>query len=86
MVSQKTNRSGVKKPPNKKKTLEQEAQEFVQKDIPVGDIPTRDYFAGAALSGLLASGKYLRSGEIVDQAYNYSQLMLDYKKTRDKSS
>jgi len=52
----------------------------------VGDIPTRDYFAGAALSGLLASGKYLRSGEIVDQAYSYSQLMLDYKKTRDKSS
>jgi len=86
MVSQKTNRSGVKKPTTKKKTLEQEAQEFVQKDIPVGDIPTRDYFAGAALSGLLASGKYLRSGEIVDQAYSYSQLMLDYKKTRDKSS
>ena len=82
MVSKKTNRSSV----DKKKTLEQEAQEFIKKEIPVGDIPTRDYFAGAALSGLLASGKYLRSGEIVDQAYSYSQLMLEYKKTRDKSS
>jgi hypothetical protein len=82
MVSKKTNRSSV----DKKKTLEQEAQEFIKKEIPIGDIPTRDYFAGAALSGLLASGKYLRSGEIVDQAYSYSQLMLDYKKTRDKSS
>jgi len=82
MVSKKTNRSSV----DKKKTLEQEAQEFIKKEIPIGDIPTRDYFAGAALSGLLASGKYLRSGEIVEQAYSYSQLMLDYKKTRDKSS
>jgi len=82
MVSKKTNRSSV----DKKKTLEQEAQEFIKKEIPIGVIPTRDYFAGAALSGLLASGKYLRSGEIVDQAYSYSQLMLDYKKTRDKSS
>ena len=33
----------------KKKTLEQEAQEFIQSDIPSGDIPARDYFAGAAL-------------------------------------
>jgi hypothetical protein len=38
------------------------------------------------LSGLLASGKYLRSDEIVSQAYCYSCLMLDYKKTIDKSS
>ena len=70
----------------KKKTLEQEAQEFIQSDIPSGDIPTRDYFAGAALSGLIASGKYLRSAEIVSQAYCYSCLMLDHKKTKDKSS
>tara|TARA_B100000900_G_C20390707_1_gene638481 strand:- start:360 stop:584 length:225 start_codon:yes stop_codon:yes gene_type:complete len=69
-----------------KKTLEQEAQEFMKEDIPTGDIPSRDYFAGAALSGLLGSGKYLRSEEIVSQAYNYSKLMLDYKKSRDKSS
>ena len=81
MVSKKTSRSSINK-----KTLEQEAQEFIQSDIPSGDIPSRDYFAGAALSGLLASGKYLRSDEIVDQAFCYSCLMLDYKKTKDKSS
>jgi len=81
MVSKKTNRSSINK-----KTLEQEAQEFIQSEIPSGDIPSRDYFAGAALSGLLASGKYLRSDVIVDQAFCYSCLMLDYKKTKDKSS
>lgn len=71
----------------KKKTLEQEAQEFVQKEIPSDDISTRDYFAGAALSGLLAaSGKYLRSDEIINQAFCYSCLMLDHKKNKDKSS
>lgn len=73
--------------PTKKKTLEQEAQEFVQQEIPSDDISTRDYFAGAALSGLLAaSGKYLRSDEIINQAFCYSCLMLDYKKNKDKSS
>ena len=72
--------------PPKIKTLEQEAQEFIKSEIPTGDIPSRDYFAGAALSGLLASGKYLRSDEIVNQAYCYSCLMLEYKKTKDKSS
>ena len=72
---------------SKKKTLEQEAQEFTQQEIPSEDISTRDYFAGAALSGLLAaSGKYLRSGEIVDQAFCYSCLMLEHKKHKDKSS
>jgi|TARA_R100000030_G_scaffold19398_2_gene13656 hypothetical protein len=73
--------------PTKKKTLEQEAQEFVQQEIPSDDISTRDYFAGAALSGLLAaSGKYLRSDEIINQAFCYSCLMLDHKKNKDKSS
>ena len=73
--------------PTKKKTLEQEAQEFIQQEIPSRDIATRDYFAGAALSGLLAaSGKYLRSDETVTQAFCYSCLMLDHKKTKDKSS
>ena len=74
------------RPPKQITTLEQEAQEFLKKEIPAGDLPSRDYFAGAALSGLLASGKYLRSDEIVSQAYCYSCLMLDYKKTIDKSS
>ena len=68
-----------------KKTLEQEAQEFTKSEIPTGDIPSRDYFAGAALSGLLASGKYMRSDEIVNQAFCYSCFMLDKKKTKDKS-
>ena len=72
--------------PPKKKTLEQEAQEFIKSDIPSGDIPSRDYFAGAALSGLIASGKYLRSEEIVNQAFCYSCLMLEHKKQKDKSS
>ena len=71
---------------NNKKTLEQEAQEFIQQEIPTGDVPSRDYFAGAALSGLLASGKYMRSDEIVSQAFCYSCLMLDHKKNKDKSS
>lgn len=71
----------------KKKTLEQEAQEFIKQEIPSDDISTRDYFAGAALSGLLAaSGKYLRSDEIINQAFCYSCLMLDHKKNKDKSS
>jgi len=69
-----------------KKTLEQEAQEFIQSEIPTGDVPSRDYFAGAALSGLLASGKYMRSDEIVNQAFCFSCLMLDHKKNKDKSS
>lgn len=73
--------------PTKKKTLEQEAQEFIKQEIPSDDISTRDYFAGAALSGLLAaSGKYLRSDEIINQAFCYSCLMLDHKKNKDKSS
>ena len=70
----------------KQKTLEQEAQEFIKSEIPSGDIATRDYFAGAALSGLIASGVHGRSGEIVDQAFCYSCLMLEYKKNKDKSS
>ena len=69
-----------------KKTLEQEAQEFIQSEIPTGDVPSRDYFAGAALSGLLASGKYMRSDEIVNQAFCISCQMLDHKKNKDKSS
>ena len=69
-----------------KKTLEHEAQEFLKSEIPTGDVPSRDYFAGAALSGLLASGKYMRSDEIVNQAFCISCLMLDHKKNKDKSS
>jgi hypothetical protein len=65
---------------NKRKTLEQEAQEFLRKErevIPPGNIQLGDYFAGCALSGLIASGKYLRSDEIVDEAYKYRDRMLE---------
>lgn len=80
-----TTRRGRGRPP-KIKTLEQEAQEFLKKDIPSSVVPERDYFAGQALAGLIASGKYMRSDEIVQQAFCYSCMMLDYKKTIDKSS
>jgi hypothetical protein len=67
--------------PPKKKTLEQEAQEFyLTKEvnvIPPGQVQTGDYFAGCALSGLIASGKFLRSDEIVEEAYRYRDLMLE---------
>jgi len=79
-----SNVSNKREVSTKRKTLEQEAQEFLKKDNPHIDVPSRDYFAGAALSGLLASGKFLRSDEIVEQAFSYSCLMLDYKNLRDK--
>jgi hypothetical protein len=75
--------SNTKRPrgrPPKRKTLEQEAQEFLQKDkevIPPESIQLGDYFAGCALSGLIASGKFLRSDEIVDEAYKYRDRMLE---------
>tara|TARA_R110000803_G_scaffold57605_2_gene115591 strand:- start:662 stop:916 length:255 start_codon:yes stop_codon:yes gene_type:complete len=72
--------------PPKKKTLEQEAQEFyLNKDnkvFPPGQVQLGDYFAGCALSGLLASGKFLRSDEIVDEAFRYRDLMLEANKTK----
>jgi len=71
--------------PPKKKTLEQEAQEFLKKDkevFPPGFVQIGDYFAGCALSGLLASGKYLRSDEIVDEAYKYRDMMLEANKNK----
>ena len=80
--------SNTKRPrgrPPKKKTLEQEAQEFLKKEkveIPPGDIALGDYFAGCALSGLLASGKYLRSEEIVHEAFEYRDRMLKAKKNK----
>jgi len=71
--------------PPKKKTLEQEAQEFLKKDkevTPPGEVQLGDYFAGCALSGLIASGKFLRSDEIVDEAFKYRDRMLEVKKTK----
>ena len=71
--------------PPKKKTLEQEAQEFIgvsKKECPLGSVQVGDYFAGCALSGLLASGKFLRSDEIVDEAYKYRDRMLEANKSK----
>jgi len=78
----------IKRPrgrPPKKKTLEQEAQEFLKKDkedIPPSNVKLGEYFAGCALSGLIASGKYLRSDEIVDEAYKYRDRMLEANKNK----
>jgi len=67
---------------SKKKTLEQEAQEFVNvnKNTTLSLVPLEEYYAGCALSGLLASGKYVRSDDVVDEAYRYSSRMLNNKK------
>ncbi len=66
--------------PPKKKTLEQEAQEFLKKEkynVPPVSLQVGDFYAGCALSGLIASGKFLRSDEIVDEAFKYRDRMLE---------
>jgi len=71
--------------PPKKKTLEQEAQEFLKKEkdsVPPGSLQVGDFYAGCALSGLIASGKFLRSDENVDEAFKYRDRMLEVKKTK----
>jgi len=71
-------------PPKQTKTLEQEAQEFLKKSIEKDPQHTSgDLYAGCALAGLLASGKYLRSEEIVEEAFSYRDRMLQYKKKND---
>jgi|TARA_R110000744_G_scaffold149302_5_gene262425 hypothetical protein len=69
-----------------KKTLEQEAQEFVSnKDTTQIKVETNDFFAGHALSGLLASGKYYtKSDQIIEEAFSYSNKMIDYKNNKKK--
>lgn len=73
--------------PQKKKTLEQEAQEFLKKErlvVPPELDQLGDFYAGCALSGLLASGKFLRSDEIVDEAFKYRDRMLKAKNNNNK--
>lgn len=68
-------------PPKERKTLEQEAQEFLQKSLEKNpQLTPGDIYAGCALAGLLASGKYLRSEEIVEEAFSYRDRMLHHKK------
>lgn len=71
------------RPPKKKVSLEEEAREFfnkrVQEDLssePSGVPSLRNFYAGSALSGLLASGKYHRADELVEEAFRYADLMI----------
>jgi hypothetical protein len=64
----------------KKKTLEQEAQEFRKlKVIEEPPMSARIYLAGQALSGLLAAsrGGYVRSDEVKREAYEWADRMLE---------
>ena len=74
----------TKTPLKQTKTLEQEAQEFLSKSTDK-DPPfsAGDLYAGCALAGLIASGKYLRSEEIVEEAFSYRDRMLHQKKKTD---
>jgi hypothetical protein len=74
--------SSVKKPrgrPPKKKTLEQEAQEFREsKVVEEPPMSARVYLAGQALAGLLAAnrGVYVSFDDIKRQAYEWADKML----------
>ena len=64
----------------KKKTLEQEAQEFRKlKVIEEPPMSVRIYLAGQALSGLLAAsrGGYVRLDEVKREAYEWADRMLE---------
>ena len=64
----------------KKKTLEQEAQEFRKlKIVEEPPMSARIYLAGQALSGLLAAsrGGYVRSDEVKREAYRRTDRLLE---------
>ena len=64
----------------KKKTLEQEAQEFREvKAVKEPPMTARVYLAGQALAGLLAAqrGGYVRFEEIRREAYEWADKMLE---------
>tara|TARA_R110000796_G_scaffold13733_5_gene44254 strand:- start:4416 stop:4652 length:237 start_codon:yes stop_codon:yes gene_type:complete len=72
-----------KKPPVQ--TLEQEALAFSNKlkkspvDPPKILSPQRVELAASALSGLLASGSRARAEELLEEAFRYADLLLQYK-------
>jgi len=78
----------IKKTPTQRKTstpksLEDEAKEFfsnrVQSELPTGSkegLSLRSFYAGSALSGLLAAGRTSRAEELVDEAFRYADFML----------
>jgi len=56
-----------------------------KKDTTQIKVETNDFFAGHALSGLLASGKYYtKSDQIIEEAFSYSNKMINYKKNKKK--
>lgn len=72
-----------KKPPTP--SLEQEAKAFVSSKNTPGDIseslsPHKEQLAASVLAGLLASGARSRAEELVEEAYRYVDLLLQYKK------
>jgi|TARA_R110000803_G_scaffold168601_1_gene231647 hypothetical protein len=63
--------------PKKENTLLQEAIDFKQAKTPKEKpLTTRRYFAGQALTGLLAAGAG-RADEVKREAYNWADYMLD---------
>jgi len=74
-----------KKPPAP--SLEQEAKAFVEgkrnvtkKTVPTGDPSTlRLQLAASVLAGLLPSGNIVRAEELVEEAFRYADLILEYK-------
>lgn len=73
----------VSKPPTK--SIEEEAKEFFEKnrkEVPDvnSQVTLRNYFAGAALSGLLSVARYGRAEDIVEEAYRYADLMIERSK------
>jgi len=81
-VKKKRGRPISKHTPAEKKqmSLEQEAREFfnkkLQEDPVPGDPNWLNFYAGSALSGLLASGKHGRPEEIVEEAFRYAEIMV----------
>jgi len=65
-------------------SLEEEALAFYEKSVKeesaissaFSKVPLRDFYAGFALSGLIASSKYSRAEEIVEEAFRYADIMV----------
>lgn len=68
----------------KQVSLEEEALAFYEKSVKeesaitsaFSKVPLRDFYAGFALSGLIASSKYSRAEEIVEEAFRYADIMV----------
>jgi len=66
------------------KSLEEEAREFFNQKVKeeettglnVENLSLLQFYAGSALSGLIASGRYNRADELVDEAFRYAALMV----------